>query len=317
MRTSLVLMRAMLIPRSARAPNIRVATPVCVRMPTPRTDSLATAGSTETSTGPAFRAASAAAIGVGAGDGEGEVGVARRADVLDDHVHQDGRVADLAEDAGGVAGAVGDVEQGDARLLLVEFHARDDQVLHPRRGGPVPAVLGGRDRRRRGGGTPRGVVAGQVERLAVQLERLVDRPQRLGPGGAIDEDADLDLAGRDHLDVDAGGGQGLEHRRGDAGVCPHAEADDRHLGDARLVGHAGRADLLRGGLDDLQGLLEVVLGDGEADLGGAGGGDVLHDHVHDEVRPGDRAEEAVDDAGPVGHAQDGDARLVLRQAPPR
>ena len=36
--------------------------------------------------------------------------------------------------------------------------------------------------------------------------------------GTIDQHADLDLAGRDHLDVDPGLGQGLEHRRGDAGV---------------------------------------------------------------------------------------------------
>src|SRR5690606_20880405 len=51
----------------------------------------------------------------------------------------------------------------------------------------------------------------------------------------VDEAADLDLARRDHLDVDAFGGEDAEHLRGDAGVRAHAEADDRDLYDVLVV----------------------------------------------------------------------------------
>ena len=58
---------------------------------------------------------------------------------------------------------------------------------------------------------------------------------------------------------------------------------------------------------------QVALGDGEADLGRPVGRHVLDDHVDDDVGRGDRAEERVDDARPVGHAEDRDPGLVLGQ----
>ncbi len=49
----------------------------------------------------------------------------------------------------------------------------------------------------------------------------------------VDHHRDLDLRGRDHLDVDAVVGERAEHLGRDAGVAAHAEPDDRHLGDVR------------------------------------------------------------------------------------
>ena len=61
----------------------------------------------------------------------------------------------------------------------------------------------------------------------------MQRAQReLGVFGR-DQHADLDLGGRDHLDVDALVGQRLEHLLGDAGMAAHADADDRDLDDVR------------------------------------------------------------------------------------
>ena len=48
MHTSLVLIIRMLIPRSASAPNMLRATPVCVRIPTPSTNSTAMSASPTT-----------------------------------------------------------------------------------------------------------------------------------------------------------------------------------------------------------------------------------------------------------------------------
>ena len=62
----------------------------------------------------------------------------------------------------------------------------------------------------------------------------------LGGGGSVDQDADLDLAGRDHLDVDTGFSHGLEHLASDAGMRPHPQADDGDLGDLRVVRDATR-----------------------------------------------------------------------------
>ena len=109
-------------------------------------------------------------------------------------------------------------------------------------------------------------------------------------------------------------GQRLEHRGGDAGVGPHPQADDRDLGDLGVVRDARRPDRLRGrprrrasvsarspaATVKLTSVVPV-------------GRDVLDDHVDDDVRRGDRAEDRVDHARPVGDAQDRDPRLVLGQ----
>ncbi len=72
----------------------------------------------------------------------------------------------------------------------------------------------------------------------IQQEGLVYGAEGCNGGSPLDEHADLDLAGGDHLNVDAGRGDGLEHRGGNAGVGAHAQADDRDLGDLGIVGNA-------------------------------------------------------------------------------
>ena len=65
--------------------------------------------------------------------GEGEVGggfAGAVADVLNDHVHVDGGIADGFEDAGGDAGFVGDGDQGDFGLVFIERDAADDDAFH-------------------------------------------------------------------------------------------------------------------------------------------------------------------------------------------
>ena len=51
----------------------------------------------------------------------------------------------------------------------------------------------------------------------------------------VDDDADLDLAGGDVLDVDLRVRQGFEHALGDAGVTAHAYADDTDLGELIVI----------------------------------------------------------------------------------
>ena len=75
-----------------------------------------------------------------------------------------------------------------------------------------------------------------------------------------------------------------------------------------------RADLGDLRLDDLADLRQIVLVDGEGEVGGAVDGDVLDDHVDVGARFRERAEEAGGDAGLVRHADDGDLGLVFFQA---
>ena len=132
--------------------------------------------------------------------------------------------------------------------------------------------------------------------------------------GPIDQHADLDLAGRDHLDVDARRGQGLEHRGGHAGVGAHAQADDRDLGDLGVVGDArwrrspraaasaarsvsGRSPLATVKLTSVVPSVDTFW--------------TIMSTTMFAAR--DRAEDRVDDARPVGHAEDRDPGLVLDQ----
>src|SRR5215212_7070842 len=62
-----------------------------------------------------------------------------------------------------------------------------------------------------------------------QLERVVNDLQRLGAVFFRDDATDLDLAGRDVLDVHLRVGQRAEHALGDASVRAHADADHAHL----------------------------------------------------------------------------------------
>src|SRR6202158_492884 len=61
-----------------------------------------------------------------------------------------------------------------------------------------------------------------------------------------DQHAHFDLGGRNDLDVDALFGERLEHGLGDAGMSPHADADDRDFGDALVRNQVLITDLRRG-----------------------------------------------------------------------
>src|SRR5207253_10189499 len=104
----------------------------------------------------------------------------------------------------------------------------------------------------------------------IELERLVQHAH--GELGVLllDHHGDLDLGGRDHLDVDALLRQGAEHLRGDAGVRAHAHADDRHLGDLLVAGDVAALDVrLHLAFEDLHRLGVVAAVHGEGHVGHA------------------------------------------------
>src|SRR5262245_35242148 len=83
----------------------------------------------------------------------------------------------------------------------------------------------------------------KLYRQFAEAEGVVE--QHHGPlGVALEDDAaDPDGRGRDHLDVDARLGEGLEHGRGHAGVRLHPGPDEADPGDGVVADHGGRADL--------------------------------------------------------------------------
>jgi len=127
----------------------------------------------------------------------------------------------------------------------------------------------------------------------------------------VDHDRGLDLAGGDHLDVDAFFRQAAEHLAGDAHVAAHADANDADLADLGvahdLAGAQGRQHL---GLEQVDRLGVVVAVHGEAEVGLAVLADVLDDHIDFDVGISHGAQDVVCDAGLVGHAQHGDLGLV-------
>ena len=127
---------------------------------------------------------------------------------------------------------------------------------------------------------------------------------------ARDQAGDPDLGGADHLDVDAGVGQGPEHASRDARRAQHPGADDRQLRDAACRRHPCGADRLRRGLDQLLGRLEVRLRDREREVGAARTTDVLNDDVDRDAGRSERLEDRGGDAGPVGNADHCDLRYV-------
>ena len=128
--------------------------------------------------------------------------------------------------------------------------------------------------------------------------------------GFVEDDADFDFAGGDHLDVDAAFAEGLEEFRCDAGMAPHADADDAEFCNAIDGGEAFGPDLGDEWFQSPLDFWEFVFVDGEGDVGRAAAGDVLHDHIDVDIRVGDGGEEAGGDAGMVGHAANGDFGLV-------
>jgi hypothetical protein len=155
-----------------------------------------------------------------------------------------------------------------------------------------------------------------VGRRLRESEALVDDADRQLGIFPVDHARDLDLAGRDQLDVDALVGEQREHRLGDAGVRAHAHPDDRDLADLVVVADAlavladQLGDLV---LEQLDGALAVDLGQRERQVRGAVVGLVLHDHVDRDVGVGERREHPRGDAGRIRQVFDRDLRLVARR----
>src|SRR3546814_9721506 len=107
----------------------------------------------------------------------------------------------------------------------------------------------------------------------------------------LDHYRHFDFRRRNHLDVDIFLGQGLEHAAGYAGMRTHAYADDGHLGDIRIADDLTSAHLGCNALQYLQRIVVVVAMHSEREVGGVIVRDVLHDHIHFNVRGADRTED--------------------------
>jgi len=117
----------------------------------------------------------------------------------------------------------------------------------------------------------------------VKIERGVHGLHRFRGELLIDQHADLDLARGDHLNVDAGIGQGGEHAVRHARVCLHARPDDRNLGQIAGVNDLTGTLAERGPGGDFQGTRQIVVIDGKANVSKAFSRYVLDDHVDDDV----------------------------------
>ena len=128
----------------------------------------------------------------------------------------------------------------------------------------------------------------------------------------VDQDADLDFAGADCLDIDRAFGEGLEHRRGDPGVAFHSDADDTDLGDMRVRDDPEEADLALLGLEHRQAARQIGARHGKRDVGLAFVlGDVLDDHVDVDAGGRQWPEDVCDRARPIGYPGQRDLGFVL------
>src|SRR5690606_35649527 len=145
-----------------------------------------------------------------------------------------------------------------------------------------------------------------------QLECLVQHAYGQLHVLLVDDHRNLDFGGRDHLDVDAFLGQRAEHLAGDADVRAHADADHRYLGGLVVADDGARLQRALGlqGLEDVEGIVHLVLVYGEGEIGGAVGGHVLDDDVDIDVGVGNRAQDLEGGAGAVGHAEYRDLGFV-------
>ena len=126
----------------------------------------------------------------------------------------------------------------------------------------------------------------------------------------VDDDGNLDLRRRDHLNVDPLFRQRAKRGAGDARVRAHADADHRHLGDLVAALYRARVNVCRDRLQRLEHLLVVVAMHGKREIGESVVTDVLHDHVDVDIGVTDWPEDLVGDAGTIGHAQDRYFRFV-------
>ena len=129
----------------------------------------------------------------------------------------------------------------------------------------------------------------------------------------VHQHADLDVAGRDHLHVDAFGRRATANIRSATPVCVRMPAPTTDTLLTLPLSLSVAPQLGRDRRERLHRLLQLGVQHGEADRRLAAGADVLGDHVHGDVRGRDRGEDAMADAGPVGHAFEHQSRLVGRE----
>ena len=229
------------------------------------------------------------------------------ADALHDHIDDNARGGQFVERPRGKPRLVGQSDKRHPRLRFIKVNALDNQFFH--------ALKPGDQFGRAGLGCLRGVAvlgAMSVGWGQMQVECRVNRSQGLQRGVARHDHRNLDLAGRNHVDVDSLGGQGAEHRARHAGLRDHAQADHRNLRHVFVIIDALGANFLDGHVDRPQRAGQLVLHHGEREIGPSVGRLVLHDHVDCDVAGRHFREDAHRGAGPIGHAEHGHAGLVLR-----
>ena len=129
--------------------------------------------------------------------------------------------------------------------------------------------------------------------------------------GLINDDADLDLAGRDHVDVDILAGKGFEHGGGNARVALHAGADDADLGKALVNGDVTAAKTAGMFLQHRNGAFGISEGYGEDQVFVAVGAGALQDDIHIDVALGQQAEDLEGGAGHIRDPQNRDNGNVV------
>lgn len=130
---------------------------------------------------------------------------------------------------------------------------------------------------------------------------------------ALDKARDADLGRADDFDIDVFSSERAEHFCGDAGGAEHACADDRDLSDVLVDSDAERLQFLSDALDDGFRLCDVILLDGEDDIGDIllDVANALNDHIDIDVGVGECGENLMSDARLIGDAEDGELSDLL------
>src|SRR5215208_3851851 len=147
--------------------------------------------------------------------------------------------------------------------------------------------------------------------VGAELERRVQLAHRVLHVLLAHDARDLDRRGGDHLDVHAGVAEDGERLGGHTRMALHSRADDGDLPHAVVRLHTAEAELDLERLEGCAGRGHVLTRDRERHVGEVALRLrlVLDDHVHVEVRAGERGENTPRDAGLVRKPGEGDPRL--------
>jgi len=118
-----------------------------------------------------------------------------------------------------------------------------------------------------------------------ELGRLVDL-------GLVENDGDFDFGGGDHLDVHAAIAEAFEKGGSHTRVGAHADSDHAELGDTAFFDDFAGADFSGNAVDDGANFFEFVGRHREGNIRGSANGDILNDHIDDDIRLGERGEDA-------------------------